>query len=122
MSRFLVAVLVAAAASSAAPLVAQAAPDPDIPRTQEELPTWLLERVHASASGAGTELPFVVVYRYRERLAFYVPPRCCDVMSELYNELGILICRPDGGIAGQGDSRCPGFRENAERLATVRLE
>jgi hypothetical protein len=30
-------------------------------------------------------------------------------MSILYDANGKLICRPDGGIAGSGDGKCPDF-------------
>jgi hypothetical protein len=51
-------------------------------------------------------------YRYKNALVFYVPRlACCDVMSRLYDINGNLICRPDGGIAGSGDGKCPDFRK-----------
>lgn len=40
---------------------------------------------------------------------YYVPPICCDVSAELYDRNGSLICSPDGGIAGDGDGKCPDF-------------
>ncbi len=39
---------------------------------------------------------------------FYVPPICCDIPSEVYDEKGTLLCYASGGFAG-GDGRCPGF-------------
>jgi hypothetical protein len=47
--------------------------------------------------------------KYNGKIAYYVPPRCCDIPSELYDEGGNLICYPDGGFAG-GDGKCPSFR------------
>lgn len=44
---------------------------------------------------------------------YYIPPHCCDQMSELYDSSCNLICHPDGGFTGQGSGNCPGL-ENAE--------
>jgi hypothetical protein len=48
-------------------------------------------------------------YEYKGRVVFYVPPSCCDMPSELYSSDGALICSPDGGMAGDGDGKCPDF-------------
>jgi hypothetical protein len=58
-------------------------------------------------------------YEYRGRVVFYVPPSCCDVPSELYDGEGELLCSPDGGMAGDGDGKCPDFfdaRTNGRRV------
>ena len=52
---------------------------------------------------------FIASYQYRGQVVYYVPPRCCDIFSDLYDAAGKLICHPDGGIAGHGDGRCPDF-------------
>jgi hypothetical protein len=48
-------------------------------------------------------------YRYDGNEVYYVPPSCCDVPSELYDQDGNLLCSPDGGLTGRGDGRCPDF-------------
>ena len=48
-------------------------------------------------------------YNYKGLVVYYVSPSCCDIPSELYDSDGILICAPDGGIAGDGDGKCPDF-------------
>ena len=48
-------------------------------------------------------------YRYKGALVYYVPPSCCDIPSELYDQAGNVICSPDGGLTGKGDGRCPDF-------------
>jgi len=48
-------------------------------------------------------------YRYRGATVYYVPEACCDLMSNLYDADGSLICHPDGGIAGVGDGKCSEF-------------
>lgn len=49
-----------------------------------------------------------------ESIYYYIPPHCCDQMSELYDSKCNMICNPDGGLAGQGGGNCPEL-ENAER-------
>lgn len=49
-------------------------------------------------------------YQYKGAMVYYVPPmHCCDIPSSLYDINGKLLCRPDGGIAGAGDGKCPDF-------------
>lgn len=48
-------------------------------------------------------------YIYREQTVYYLPPRCCDIPSILYDENCNEICNPDGGFSGGGDGRCPDF-------------
>jgi len=52
---------------------------------------------------------YVASYEYAGQVVYYVPPRCCDIFGNLYDSQGQLICHLDGGIAGHGDGRCPGF-------------
>jgi hypothetical protein len=51
----------------------------------------------------------ILRYRYEGNTVYYVPATCCDQPSELLDEQGQVICRPDGGFSGRGDGRCPGF-------------
>jgi hypothetical protein len=56
-------------------------------------------------------------YRYRDEVVYYIPPSCCDMFGELFDESGMLVCAPDGGITGRGDGRCPDFfDERSEEL------
>jgi hypothetical protein len=52
---------------------------------------------------------YIARYDYQGAMVYYVPPRCCDIFSDLYDASGQLICHPDGGLAGHGDGRCPDF-------------
>lgn len=49
-------------------------------------------------------------YFYELKEVYYIPPYCCDQMSELLDANCNLICHPDGGITGGGDGKCPGFQ------------
>lgn len=48
---------------------------------------------------------------YKDKIVYYLPPRCCDIGSILYDENGNFICSPDGGFAGSGEGKCPDFFE-----------
>jgi hypothetical protein len=50
-------------------------------------------------------------YEYNGQTVYYVPPQCCDQYSTLYDANGTVICSPDGGFTGQGDGKCPDFRQ-----------
>lgn len=52
----------------------------------------------------------ILRYRYRGKLVYFVPPRCCDLPSALYDADGKRLCAPNGGFAG-GDGRCLDFFE-----------
>lgn len=50
-------------------------------------------------------------YTYRGQPVWFVPSKCCDFPSQLYDVRGDEICQPDGGFSGRGDGRCPDFFE-----------
>src|SRR5438045_6123747 len=52
---------------------------------------------------------FIASYQYRGQVVYYVPPRSCDIFSELYDASGPITCHPDGGIGGDGVGHCPDF-------------
>jgi hypothetical protein len=55
-------------------------------------------------------------YEYKSETVYFVPPRCCDIWSDLYRADGTTLCHPNGGLAN-GDGRCPDFfteRKNAQ--------
>jgi len=55
-------------------------------------------------------------YIYKGEPVCYVPPRCCDIPSSLYDAKGNLVCEPDGGFTGYGDGKCPDFfKERSHR-------
>jgi hypothetical protein len=72
----------------------------------------------ASAAMPFDDSPVVFRTKYKGKVAYYVPPRCCDIPSELYDENGRLICYPHGGFVG-GDGRCPSFVPGAVPLTRV---
>jgi hypothetical protein len=55
--------------------------------------------------------PPAKVYRYlfQEKNVYFIPQRCCDIPSQLFDENCELICLPDGGYTGKGNGACPDF-------------
>ena len=56
---------------------------------------------------------------FRQDTLYYMTFPCCDRMSRLYTKYGEEICRPDGGITGMGDGRCPDFRLGGKFIRTI---
>ena len=74
------------------------------------LPAPVANLIHELQTHPPANAPaYVASYRYRDQIVYYVPPRCCDIFSDLYDASGQLMCHPDGGLAGHGDGRCDDF-------------
>ena len=56
---------------------------------------------------------------YKNQIVYYLPSRCCDISSVLYNEDGDVICSPDGGFTGGGDGRCTDFFEERKNCEVI---
>jgi hypothetical protein len=48
-------------------------------------------------------------YLYKGQVVYFIPERCCDIPSQLYDADCNLVCAPDGGYTGKGDEQCPDF-------------
>lgn len=51
----------------------------------------------------------VYQYTYKGQTVYYIPPKCCDFPSMLFDDSCNVICSPDGGFSGNGDGKCPDF-------------
>jgi len=80
---------------------------PDAASTQ---PAWLATVIRQLETQPVANPPaFVARYEYKGNTVYFVPQRCCDVMSVVYRADGAVMCQADGGFAGTGDGRCPDF-------------
>jgi hypothetical protein len=89
------------------------------PTEPDTVPTWLQVLITQIEREPVTNPPSAIYsYRYRGETVYFRPSRCCDIMSVLYDRNGVVLCAPDGGIAGGGDGRCPDFfrTRSGERL------
>jgi hypothetical protein len=48
-------------------------------------------------------------YSYDGKRVYYIPGRCCDIPSILFDESCHTVCSPDGGLSGGGDGMCKDF-------------
>ncbi len=48
-------------------------------------------------------------YVYKGKTVYYVPIRCCDIPSKLFDENCNLMCFPSGGFTSRGDGKCTDF-------------
>ncbi len=77
---------------------------------QGDLPSWVsalitkLEREPVASPPA-----YIARFLYRGDTVYYLPSRCCDVPSTVFNTVGAVICSADGGYTGGGDGRCADF-------------
>jgi hypothetical protein len=75
-------------------------------------PPWLTQLIERQLAEPVTNPPaFIARREYASGVFYFLPSRCCDVFSELYNAEGALVCHPDGGITGDGDGNCPELGE-----------
>jgi hypothetical protein len=76
----------------------------------QETPAWVQDLITQFESQPVANPPLSLWrYQYQGRTVYYVPSRCCDIWSDLYDADGSIICHPDGGITGLGDGQCPDF-------------
>jgi hypothetical protein len=78
--------------------------------SQTERPDWLRKLINSLRSAPVANPPAeIVTYQYKGQRVYYLPPRCCDIPSRLFDERGEEMCMPDGGRTGRGDGRCGDF-------------
>jgi hypothetical protein len=83
-------------------------------------PAWLAALIATfEAEGAANPPIKISEYIYNGVTVYFVPQRCCDIFSDLYDASGTLIAHPDGGIAGIGDGKAPDFATNAKFVRFV---
>jgi hypothetical protein len=84
--------------------------NPSAPDSALTSPAWLTTVIRQLETQPVANPPaFVARYEYKGDTVYFVPQRCCDVMSVVYRSDGAVMCQADGGFAGTGDGRCPDF-------------
>lgn len=80
------------------------------PDSADISPEWLTTVIRQLETQPVANPPaFVARYEYKGETVYFVPQRCCDVMSVVYRSDGAVMCHADGGFAGTGDGKCPDF-------------
>jgi hypothetical protein len=73
-------------------------------------PEWLTMVIQQIEAQPVAKPPaYVASYDYKGDMVYFVPSRCCDVMSVVYRADGAVLCHADGGLTGKGDGQCPDF-------------
>ena len=76
------------------------------------LPAWLNDLTHRLQNEPVANPPALIAqYEYNGQTVYFLPQRCCDIFSDLYDDDGNIIGHPDGGITGRGDGRVPDLFE-----------
>lgn len=90
------------------------------PKPQRDVPPWVSALIAKLESEPVANPPaFIARYVYRGDTVYYLPPRCCDIPSEVFNKVGEVICAADGGMTGGGDGRCADFFETRREESVV---
>ncbi len=77
-----------------------------------DTPACIKEKIEQMKKASVSNPPSSVwQYTFNNQTVYYIPPVCCDVFSNLYDDKCNLICHPDGGLSGMGDGKCPDFFE-----------
>ena len=75
-------------------------------------PSWLNDLIaQQEAEPVANPPAYIARQEYAAGVYYFLPSRCCDIYSDLYDEEGTLVCHPDGGITGGGDGNCPELGE-----------
>jgi hypothetical protein len=86
------------------------AANPAAPDFTSSMPAWLTALVRQSEAQPVANPPaFIARYDYKGQTVYFLPQRCCDIMSVLYRQDGSVACHPDGGLKGTGDGQCADF-------------
>jgi hypothetical protein len=88
--------------------------------TTPPLATWLTALIQKLENEPVANPPASIAqYEYKGQTVFFLPQRCCDIPSTLYDADGNIMGHPDGGITGQGDGRVPDFFEERSNKRIV---
>jgi len=91
-------------------IIAGCSGNPTAPDTSTVSPTWVTALIRQLETQPVANPPaFVALYEYKGQDVYFVPQRCCDIMSTLYNSDAAIVCHPDGGLTGKGDGMCADF-------------
>src|SRR5688500_2613662 len=64
--------------------------DPDVN------PPWLLELIaQQEAEPVANPPAYIARQEYASGIYYFLPSRCCDIYSDLYDADGTLVCHPD---------------------------
>ena len=83
-------------------------------------PPWLQTKILGFERGPASEAPREIwkITHHGKATYYFIQP-CCDFENPLYDEQGVEICNPDGGLSGKGDGKCPEPRDRGTEAEFV---
>jgi hypothetical protein len=91
-------------------IIAGCSGNPAAPDRSPASPSWVTALIHQLETEPVANPPALVArYEYKGQDVYFVPQRCCDIMSVVYSSGGAIMCHPDGGLTGKGDEMCADF-------------
>jgi hypothetical protein len=91
-------------------IIAGCGGNPAAPDTSHASPAWVTALIRQFETEPVANPPaFVARYDYKGQDVYFVPQRCCDIMSVVYTSDAAIVCHPDGGFTGKGDGKCADF-------------
>lgn len=92
----------------------------EVREEEERSNSWIEELIKKEESAPAANPPASLTRcSYKNQVVYYLPPRCCDVPSTLYDEEGKIICHPDGGFTGKGDGKCPDYSNQKSNCTVI---
>jgi len=89
-------------------------------KEEQKFPQWILKLIEKEEYRRVANPPASLnECKYKGKKVYYLPPRCCDIPSSLYDENGNFVCSPDGGKTGNGDGKCTDFFYEFEKSECV---
>ena len=89
-------------------------------QTRPDIQKWLAQLIESLENEPVANPPASITqYDYEGRTVYFLPQRCCDIWSVLFDSEGIVIGHPDGGITGEGDGKAPDFFEERKNEALI---
>lgn len=93
---------------------------PEAATANAQAAPWLSQLIQELEQATPANPPAKIYrYTYKGQEVYFLTGRCCDIPSKLYDMNGNVLCKPDGGITGKGDGRCPDFFEKRSNEALI---
>jgi uncharacterized protein DUF6970 len=91
-------------------MLAACGSNPAVPDSTASTSSWVAALIRQLEGEPVANPPaYIARYDYKNQDVYFVPQRCCDVMSVVYKPDGTALCHPDGGLTGKGDGLCADF-------------
>jgi uncharacterized protein DUF6970 len=85
-----------------------------------KIPPCIQEKIDAIMQQPRFNPPASVYrYKYQQQYVYLFTSKCCDQYNYVYDRFCKLVCAPTGGVTGNGDGRCPTFKQLASEETLI---